>query len=74
VPLKRYSKELKFGNGMHVHVTAQVEAAPKGLPIALHDYNGGHNDACFTIAEAERFGRAWLAAAAACRAKTKVRR
>jgi hypothetical protein len=63
----RYSKELKFANGMAVHLDATVELSHGRPVIALHDYNGGHDDLLFTIGEAERLGKAWLAAAATAR-------
>ena len=74
----RYSKELKFDNGMAVHLDATVELSHGRPVISLHDYNGGHDDLLFTIGEAERLGKAWLAAAATARemklkAKAKAR-
>lgn len=72
----RFSKELKFRDGMHIHLDATVELDHGKPVVALHDYNGHHDDAYFSIAEAERLGKAWLAAAAAARemiAQTKAR-
>ena len=63
-----FSKELKFHMEPNLHVDATVDLNGKCI-VSVHDYAGRFDDTHYYPHEAEKLGRALLAAAAAARAR-----